>query len=171
MCSGTYVSSLDRPSSLVPKYSFHSLTMFTLYLSLTKLSLSKWAEYILDNIRLDTDLPFTEKFLHIISRPYTLAYGKKQQQKGHKWCNVFAKLRQKHCIPTTKGLRRPGDAYLSTIKLSDDLPKVSFEQPSTFVSDKFLENIGVRKVCTLFLRGCGTSADQELLCRSTYNCS
>jgi len=63
--------------------------------------------------------------------------------------DIISLLASKKCMPTIKrGLMKPGDTYFHTVKVLPDLPLV---ESLKGVKEKFLEQLGVRKVVALQL--------------------
>jgi len=58
-------------------------------------------------------------------------------------------LKEKKCMPTSKkGLLKPGETYFHNVKVLPDLPTV---ESMKGVKEKFLEQLGVRRVVALQL--------------------
>lgn len=63
--------------------------------------------------------------------------------------DIIALLSAKACIPTVKrGLMKPGETYFHNVKVLPDLPLV---ESMKGVKEKFLEQLGVRRVVALQL--------------------
>ena len=63
--------------------------------------------------------------------------------------DIIALLSTKKCMPTVKrGLMKPGETYFHNVKVLPDLPLV---ESMKGVKEKFLEQLGVRKVVALQL--------------------
>jgi Protein of unknown function (DUF3684) len=63
--------------------------------------------------------------------------------------DIIALLSSKRCMPTVKkGLMKPGETYFHNVKVLPDLPLV---ESMKGVKEKFLEQLGVRRVVALQL--------------------
>ena len=63
--------------------------------------------------------------------------------------DIIALLSSKNCMPTVKrGLMKPGETYFHNVKVLPDLPLV---ESMKGVKERFLEQLGVRKVVALQL--------------------
>lgn len=115
----------------------------------TELSISDWLEHIvrLCNVNSSTALEtniqlspaFAEKVFGIIAR----SWG---SLPAHRHKEIAAILKDVPCIPTKKGMQKPGDAYFSHVSLFSDLPVVAF--PTAQVKgnlEKVLVALSVRK--------------------------
>ena len=59
---------------------------------------------------------------------------------------IVERLTPLACIPTRAGMKRPADAYFSSVSLFSDLPVVAFPtMPVRGHAEKMLEALGVRR--------------------------
>jgi len=117
----------------------------------TELSLPDWLSYLIaissgkePSTDIETNLQlsshFAEKVLGLVGR----AWG---SLPSHRQTEVVTLLSAIPCIPTRKGMKKPNDAYFSSVSLFEDLPII--ELPSGVAVkgnlEKLLVALGVRK--------------------------
>ena len=102
---------------------------------------------------LTSSVKFAAQVLAILSRSWEAL----QQSKG----TVASLLQNLTIVPTTAGMKQPGEAFFPSVKLFDDLPIVT---SCPGVKEKFLASIGVRKTVdleTIFKRLLSPSPDAK----------
>ena len=124
------------------------------------LDIVPWLRFLIEtNDRRDADtnitlsVKFAAQVLAILSR----SWDSLQQSK----VAVIGLLQHLPVVPTTAGMKQPGEAFFPSVKLFDDLPIVT---SCPGVKEKFLAAIGVRKTVdleTIFNRLLGPSADAK----------
>ena len=82
---------------------------------------------------------FAARVLPVLSRQWDSMEPSKKEE-------VLGLLKAHTVIPTRSGMRKPGEAYFSSVKLFDDLPVV---RNVNGVKEKFLLALGVRKTVEL----------------------
>ncbi|KAL1306383.1 hypothetical protein AAFC00_005092 [Neodothiora populina] len=113
----------------------------------TELQIVPWLRYLLEKDgsglpseqSFTTSVPFALQVLPVLSKGWDAL---SQPSKN----TVSEMLSTRTVIPTKLGLRKPSQAYFSSVKLFDDLPTVQGLQG---VKEKFLGAIGVRKTVEL----------------------
>jgi hypothetical protein len=125
------------------------------------LDIVPWLRFLIEtNDRRDADQSlvssskFAAKVLAILSKSWdSPAVSSKEA--------VTSLLQHITIVPTTSGMRKPGDAFFASVKLFDDLPIVT---SCPGVKEKFLAAIGVRKTVdleTIFNRLLSPSTDAK----------
>jgi hypothetical protein len=125
------------------------------------LEIVPWLRFLIEtNDRRDADqslissVKFAAQVLAILSKSWDLL---SPDSKG----TTVNLLQHLTIVPTTSGMRQPGDAFFPSVKLFDDLPIVT---SCPGVKEKFLAAIGVRKTVdleTIFNRLLSPSADAK----------
>lgn len=113
----------------------------------TEMQIVPWLRYLLEKDgsglapeqSLTTSMPFAIQVLPVLSKSWT---SLSQSSKN----TVIELLASRTVIPTKLGMRKPSQAYFSSVKLFDDLPTVQGLQG---VKEAFLGAIGVRKTVEL----------------------
>lgn len=113
-----------------------------------ELSIKEWLQFILEphtimvNIEHDiTRSPqWAERVLQVLARVWPSCAGDTQ-------ADIVALLKEKTCIPTSTGMRRPEDAYFQNAHVFPDLPLVALPSGALIKGnlDKVLQSLGVRK--------------------------
>lgn len=90
--------------------------------------------------QIDVSAPWAEKVLGVIIRAWP---SLSNEVKGE----VVNLLKQRSCIPTSGGLKRPEDAYFINANIFNDLPVVTFPSGLAVkgITEKVLVALGVRK--------------------------
>lgn len=101
------------------------------------MTLSDWSDYVSKLPDLENVAPFAEKVLGVLSRSMGVA-------SNQHFNAAVSHFKDKRCIVTKLGMKKPSESYFKNVNLFQDLPIVAFE--SKAVSDKLLEFMGVRKV-------------------------
>ncbi|CAI2188896.1 2664_t:CDS:2, partial [Funneliformis geosporum] len=102
------------------------------------LPLIHWARFIVDHHDLESEPIFAEKVHTILaSRLKTTSRDDKKIVK-----ELFA---CKRCIPTTKGMKKPDEAYLETVDLFPDLPTIKFQ--NNFYFQDLMILLDINKNC------------------------
>lgn len=114
----------------------------------TELSLASWLSHIVElalskDTAPDTNIElspvFSEKVFGILAR----AWG---SMPSHRHEEIAKIVKDVACIPTRKGMHKPGDSYFANVSLFEDLPIVAF--PSVPVKanlERVLAALGVRR--------------------------
>ncbi|KAK7445396.1 hypothetical protein VKT23_014813 [Stygiomarasmius scandens] len=111
-----------------------------------ELTLIEWLRHLCSSpaLKPEFDLslsaPFSEQVLNVLARAWpTLANESKGQ--------IVSMLEKKVCIPTTSGLKVPGDAYFANADIFHDLPVVTLPSGIQIKSamERMLSGLGVRK--------------------------
>ncbi|KAF3922662.1 hypothetical protein ABW21_db0202478 [Orbilia brochopaga] len=115
-----------------------------------ELELVDWAVYLaskdtLEQIALEHNITlspsFAAQFHAILSRPWRkLVHADKNA--------IATALKAISCVPSTRGMRKPGEAYFPTVKIFKDLPII---QAMNGVKEDYLVALGVRKTLELSL--------------------
>jgi len=142
---------LPLPPDCIPFSLTRTLKREELFaLGWTELDLVTWLKYItapatLRTIDVTQNIALSSQFagtvFGVLSRNWD-TISKDGQDK------IITALKSLTCVPTTKGMKVPGEAYFHTVKLFRDLPLIS---PMHGVKDKFLVALGVRKTLELRL--------------------
>ncbi|KAI0083802.1 hypothetical protein BDY19DRAFT_975723 [Irpex rosettiformis] len=113
-----------------------------------ELGIGEWLQFILDPqttaSHVEHDIvqcaPWAERVIQSLSRVWP-SLSKDAQ------VDIVAQLRDKVCIPTSAGLRAPGDAYFQNAHVFPDLPLVAFPSGIAIKGslEKTLQALGVRK--------------------------
>lgn len=114
-----------------------------------ELTVAQWIEHVAvlsraKDANLDTNIqlspPFAEKVMGIVAR----AWGSLPTQQLEA---IHATLKDLPCIPTRKGMTKPGESYFANVSLFDDLPIVSFPTQIQIKGnlEKALAALGVRR--------------------------
>ena len=111
------------------------------------LQIVPWVRFLLDEQAtkaegqdLDVNPTFASQVLPVISKQWDgLSQGSK--------ATIVSLLSTRTVIPTKLGMRKPPEAYFSSVKLFDDIPVVTVNA----VKDRFLVALGVRKTIDLNL--------------------
>ncbi|KZF21370.1 HATPase_c domain-containing protein [Xylona heveae TC161] len=114
-----------------------------------ELQIVPWVRWLIENTGgrggltseqdITTSPAFTAQILPVVSKQWDLL---SQSSKA----TIKELLASHTVIPTKLGMKKPSDAYFSSVKLFDDLPTVS---GLNSVKDKFLLALGVRKTVEL----------------------
>jgi hypothetical protein len=131
-------NTLPLPSTCIPNELTKSITKSDLELAFwgwRELDIITWAQFIVQHQDFVTDVKFTESVMLTFSRHYS-NMSKEQHQ------ILISILSVKSCIPTQNGMKLPTQAYLETVNLFDDIPKIAFESKS--MNSQFLKHLGVR---------------------------
>ncbi|KAN0064579.1 hypothetical protein ACQY0O_002207 [Thecaphora frezii] len=135
-CLSYEVSKSLSPTEMVRVFGWAELTMPAWLSHLVALSATASVD-IEANLQLSPT--FSEKVLGIVAR----AWGSLSSQAQAEIASV---LQATPCVPTRKGMQKPGDAYFANVSLFSDLPIVAF--PSATVKgnlEKVLIALGVRR--------------------------
>lgn len=110
----------------------------------SELSIPEWLKYSINNRMFDSPSN-AEDILGVVSRAWARISQAQRLQIEHL-------LRDVACVPTSLGMKRPGDSYHQNVRLFEDLPTVSFTrlQPKGTVLS-MLDCLGVRSVIDLQL--------------------
>jgi hypothetical protein len=114
----------------------------------SELSILEWAQHICKpsvastNPEFDINMsaPWAEKVLGVIIRTWPSLSNEVKAE-------LVALLKDKTCIPTSSGLKRPEEAYFLNANIFNDLPVVTFASGLAVkgVTEKVLVALGVRK--------------------------
>lgn len=113
-----------------------------------ELSISEWLRYVLDPHIISTDIEhdltrspqWAERVLQGLARVWSAC-----SKDAHSEMTTL--LSDKTCIPTSAGLKVPGDAYFQNAHVFPDLPLVTFPSGAAIKGnlEKTLQSLGVRK--------------------------
>lgn len=106
-----------------------------------ELSLLEWVRFVSERDDFQTTAPFAEKMLSIIARGYSHISSKSQ-------ADICSILKEKSCIPTKYGMKKPYESYFPNVNLFDDLPVIHFTNAKA-MHEQLLAALGVRKVITI----------------------
>lgn len=110
----------------------------------TELGVAEWVNYLCSRhappVEVDFSLnpEFAQLVLSIISKNWD---KESQPRKDY----IATSFKNKTCIPTKQGMKKPGEAYFPTVKLFADLPIIALSG----IKEKFLVALGVRKTVEL----------------------
>ncbi|CAD6501701.1 BgTH12-01951 [Blumeria graminis f. sp. triticale] len=111
-----------------------------------QLGIIPWLRYLIESNpsrsqeqSLSNSAPFAARVLHVLSKNWELL---SQNSKA----TVVSLLSPVSIIPTKSGMKKPGEAFLASVKLFEDLPTIT---SCPGVKEKFLAAIGVRKTVNL----------------------
>ncbi|KAF7792228.1 hypothetical protein EIP86_003262 [Pleurotus ostreatoroseus] len=110
--------------------------------------IAEWIRYILDpevassNIEFDitSSPPWAERVLNVLTRAWPSCGPRAQKE-------IVELMKDKVCIPTSAGLKTPGDAYFQNVNVFPDLPLVTLPSGTAVKGplEKVLQSLGVRK--------------------------
>ncbi|KAF8472133.1 hypothetical protein BDZ91DRAFT_491432 [Kalaharituber pfeilii] len=110
----------------------------------TDLGVAEWLGYLCSRklppatVDFTVNPEFAQLMLSIISKNWEKESSPKKEY-------MVSCLKNTTCIPTKRGMKKPGEAYFPTVKLFEDLPIISVNS----VKEKFLLALGVRKTVEL----------------------
>ena len=110
----------------------------------TELGVAEWLNFLCarKSVPLDSDFARNAEFSQLVLSIISKNWDKESQSKRD---GIVANLKNTTCIPTRQGMRKPGEAYFSTVKLFADLPIITLNG----VKEKVLLALGVRKTVEL----------------------
>ncbi|RPB25707.1 hypothetical protein L211DRAFT_822540 [Terfezia boudieri ATCC MYA-4762] len=110
----------------------------------SELGVAEWLDFLCSRKPLSVKVDFTinPEFAQLVLSIISKNWDKEPQ--GRKDYLVMS-LKQKTCIPTKQGMKKPGEAYFPTVKLFEDLPIIALNG----VKEKVLIALGVRKTVEL----------------------
>jgi len=136
---------IPLPADTIPFHITKSMALRDLEaLGWSELGVVEWLNYLCSRkfppVEVDFTLnpEFAQLVLSIISKNWD---KEPQNRKDY----LAMSLKQKTCIPTKQGMKKPGEAYFPTVKLFADLPIIAL----TGVKEKVLIALGVRKTVEL----------------------
>lgn len=110
----------------------------------TELGVAEWLNFLCTrkSVPFESDFTHNAEFAQLVLSVISKNWDKEPQNKKD---GIVTNLKNTICIPTKQGMRKPGEAYFSTVKLFADLPIISLSG----VKEKFLLALGVRKTVEL----------------------
>lgn len=110
--------------------------------------IAEWIQHTLDPEVISSNVEFdltrspawSERVLNVLARAWP-SCGQRAQNE------IIALLKDKACIPTSAGLKIPGNAYFQNVNLFPDLPLVTLPSGTAVKGflEKVLQSLGVRK--------------------------
>lgn len=133
------------PTTIPCEFTHQSSTADLLALGWEPLEIVPWLRYLIetnDRRSPEQNLNSSDKFAARVLAVLSRSWESSQQSKG----TVASLLQGLTIVPTTAGMKLPGEAFFPSVKLFDDLPIVT---GCHGVKEKFLAAIGVRKTVDL----------------------
>lgn len=139
-------ANMPLPPTTIPFQFTHQLPVTELHaLGWEPLEIVPWLRFLIEtNDRRNADqsltssVKFAAQVLAVLSRNW--------ESLTHSKAIIISLLQHLTIVPTTAGMKQPGEAFFPSVKLFDDLPVVTSCQG---VKEKFLAAIGVRKTVDL----------------------
>ncbi|KAF8427555.1 hypothetical protein EV426DRAFT_545323 [Tirmania nivea] len=136
---------IPLPADTIPFHITKSITLRDLEaLGWTELGVVEWLTYLCSRRSppVEVDFTFNPEFAQLVLSIISKNWDKEPQDRKE---YLAISLKQKTCIPTKQGMKKPGEAYFPTVKLFADLPIHTLNG----VKEKVLIALGVRKTVEL----------------------
>ncbi|KAI5803996.1 hypothetical protein DFH27DRAFT_481023 [Peziza echinospora] len=111
----------------------------------TELGVAEWLNFLCNRRSppVAVDFSLSAEFAQLVLSILSKNWEKESQPRREYMVNC---LKNRTCIPTKQGMRKPGEAYFPTVKLFADLPIIA---QLSGIKEKFLLALGVRKTVEL----------------------